>query len=132
MASEECFGRRQECGSDSGGIPLFTEGFSILVHRVQDLLYIGSQIEGRGQRKLPDGQPEQPKIIVGEDSPSEEQRTHLEELRGTLSKWAPYLNLNSPTVTFPGTNIVCPRLEEPMAVLETQDGWIPGPEIPKN
>jgi hypothetical protein len=98
----------------AGGLPLFTEGFSILAHRTQDLLDFD------------------PETTDEEDRPTTEQLTALMTLRRILSKWAPYIDLNCPTTTFPGSDIAAPKTDEPSVSLTAENGWIAGPQLPTN
>jgi|SRR5271165_1492293 len=100
-------------GVPPGGIPLFTEGFSLLIHRVRELLDLD------------------PATVTDEQRLTVEQVEKLQILKRTLNKWAPYLNLNRPTVTFFGNDITAPRTTESPVVPTEADGWIRGPKPPK-
>ena len=97
----------------TGRIPLFTEGFSLLIHRVRDLLDIDPDLVMEGQR------------------PDSEQVAQLKDLWRTLSKWAPHLDLNCPTVTFLGNDVTAPKTAETQLVPSAADGWIRGPNPPR-
>jgi len=93
-----------------GGIPLFTEGFSLLIHRVRELLDLATE------------------HLSQEAHPSEDEMAQLKELKRTLNRWAPYLELNCPTVTFWGDDITNPQTTQTSIDPRTTEGWIPGPE----
>lgn len=95
-----------------GRIPLFTEGFSLLIHRVGELLDLN------------------PQLVDNEHRPEPDQIEQLKDLKRTLSMWAPYLHLNSPTVTFPGYDVTAPSITASPNVSEDADGWIQGPQPP--
>lgn len=90
-----------------GGIPLFTEGFSLLIHRVRELLDLDSE------------------QVSKDDCLSKEQVAKLRDLKRILNKWAPYVQLNSPTVTFSGHDITAPKTVEVPIIPTTTEGWIP-------
>jgi len=98
----------------TGRIPLFTEGFSLLIHRVRDLLDID------------------PELVVEDHRPSSEQIAKLKELWKTLGRWAPHLDLNCPTVTFFGNDVTAPKMTETQLVPTAADGWIRSPNPPKS
>ena len=75
-----------------GSLPLYTEGFSLLSNRVRQLLE-DNENDAPAERTL-DG----------------ESLAKLRSLRKILAKWAPYIQMASPTLTFPGENLAAPRL----------------------
>ncbi|MBV8176469.1 MAG: hypothetical protein JO151_18155, partial [Verrucomicrobia bacterium] len=97
-----------------GAMPLFTEGFSLLIHRLRELLDLDLELTDEDRR------------------PSPAHIAKLKELWQTLSRWAPYVNLNSPTVTFFGNDIAAPKADETPVVPTMKDGWIRGPTIPND
>jgi hypothetical protein len=92
-----------------GRLPLFTEGFSLLIHRVGELLSVP------------------PDSVKVEERVTSDQKKDLITLKRTLDKWAPYVNLNSPTITFPGQDITAPKEGESPISPTSDAGWIPGP-----
>jgi hypothetical protein len=97
----------------AGRLPLYTEGLSLLIHRVRELLDLDLELVDEDHR------------------PSDDQLENLKELKRTLNKWAPYIDLNSPTVTFCGSDVVAPRTAAAAVIPSASDGWIQGPEPPK-
>lgn len=98
----------------AGGLPFFTEGFSLLMHRVRELIDLD------------------PKKSPPDQHPTNEQIERLKDLRRTLSKWAPFLDLNSPTITFRGNDVTAPSENEKPIAPGPDDGWIKaGAEPPK-
>ena len=95
-----------------GRIPLFTEGFSLLIHRVAELLDLDLELLEEDRR------------------PETEQIARLKDLKRTLNKWAPYVDLNSPTVTFFGNDVTAPSTTGTPVVPTVDDGWIQGPTPP--
>jgi hypothetical protein len=93
-----------------GGLPLFAEGFSILLHRVKELTELDEREASSDQL------------------PGQKEIEQLKDLRRTLLKWAPFLNLNSPTVTFRGNNVTAPKENEDLVNPRVADGWFIGPE----
>jgi hypothetical protein len=94
-----------------GALPLFSDGFSLLIHRTKELT-----------RPLePDVPPDR--------QPDELDIEKLKALLHKLLKWAPFINVNSPTVTFRGNDLVAPRENETPTVPKVQDGWIAASEV---
>jgi hypothetical protein len=95
-----------------GAMPLFTEGFSLLSHRLNEVVNYDME------------------TIPSERRPTHEQYTGLKKLWSILTKWAPYVNLNCPTITFPGNDIAAPTSGEDEVLLSPDLGWIEGPKVP--
>ena len=94
-----------------GNLPLFTEGFSLLMHRVSELI--------------------DPRSMAGaEHRPSPDTVEKLKELMRVLRRWAPYVDLNRPTLTFRGDNLTAPTESVTPMNLTAADGWIQGPDPP--
>jgi len=95
-----------------GAVPLFTEGFSLLIHRLRELIDLDDEEPPPPTQRLEEGQIEK-----------------LKELMRAVSRWAPFLNLNSPTVTFRGDDLAAPDGKENRATPAVTEGWtsIPGP-----
>lgn len=91
----------------AGALPLFTEGFSLLVHRLREL------------RNL---EPDAP----AERLPDAAELEKLRILMRTLSKWALHINLNCPTLTFKGINPAVPSRSAELAAPAASDGWKAG------
>jgi hypothetical protein len=89
-----------------GALPLFTEGFSVLIHRIRDMV---------DQETLDSLHPDQ--------RPVRFQIKRLDNLMHALNKWAPFLNLISPTVTFRGADLTAPD--------GLENGAIPKPAKPE-
>jgi hypothetical protein len=113
-----------------GGLPLFAEGFSMLLHRIKDLIDLNEgdappddpPSDAAASDDTPSGEapPEQP--------PGADETKKLSDLQRTLDKWAPFLNVNSPTVTFRGNDITAPKENEESVAPTAAEGWISGPE----
>ena len=95
-----------------GAMPLFTEGFSLMLHRLNEVINCDM------------------KAIPPERQPTQEQYTELKKLWSILTRWAPYVNLNSPTLTFPGLDLAAPKTREGEISLTSAQGWIEGPKVP--
>jgi hypothetical protein len=67
-----------------------------------------------------------------EQVPTPEQVERIRSLRSTLLKWAPFVNINSPTLTFRGNDITAPKEEESPIIPNPLDGWIAGPPPPSS
>jgi len=74
-----------------GRMPLLTEGFSLLLRRVRNLLEL-----------------EEKRPIF----PAAAAIDKLQTPKQNLDRWAPYLDLNAPTLTFPGSDPRTPALSE--------------------
>jgi hypothetical protein len=98
----------------AGGLPLFSDGFSLLAHRVKELIDV------------------HPEGLPPEQVPTPEQVERIRSLRSTLLKWAPFVNINSPTLTFRGNDITAPKEEESPIIPNPLDGWIAGPPPPSS
>ena len=96
-------------GIRPGSIPLFTEGFSLLTHGVRELLNLNS------------------KSIAPEQRPSIDDLEKVKLLKQHLDKWAPYIELNCPTTSFFGSNVLRPTLEEVVFDFPDSAGWKLGP-----
>ena len=87
-----------------GALPLYTDGFSLWMNRLRELL----DDDGGG---------------LDETTVSK-----LRSLKRTLGKWDRYVDLTSPTVTFPGADASSPQLS-PMpsagAEPDPSQGWLP-------
>jgi hypothetical protein len=89
-----------------GRLPLFTEGFSLLINRLRELL--GLDLD----------------LIEKDHRPGADQLAKLKDLNLTLHKWAPYIDLQSPTVTFCGTDLAAPRTADEAVEPSESTGWI--------
>jgi hypothetical protein len=94
----------------AGGLPLFSDGFSLLLHRVKELI----DLDPEG---LPDTAIPTPTQLGG-----------LKNLLRTLLKWAPFVNINSPTLTFRSNDITAPKENENPRSPNVSEGWslVPG------
>jgi hypothetical protein len=94
----------------AGGLPLFTDGFSMLLHRVKELVELDAS------------------EIPPDQRPGPKETEQLNDLLRTLMKWAPFVNVNSPTLTFRGNDLTAPKESEAPLTPKLSDGWILGPE----
>ena len=115
IISAESAARRQEYevsashlnAIPAGTLPLFTEGFSLLVHRLRELRNLEPDAPAKGARSAAE---------LGK----------LKILMRTLSKWALHINLNCPTLTFKGINPAAPSRSAELAAPAASDGWKAG------
>ena len=92
-----------------GTLPVFTEGFSLLVQRLRELIDL--------EPDVPD-----------EKRPGAEDVKKLKSLLRTISRWAFHLDLTRPTVTFPGPDLTRPD-SSASADLSGDNGWIRIPQM---
>lgn len=92
-------------GIPSGGLPLFTEGFSILGNRARELADLERE-------------------DITREEIQESQLKDLKLLLRRLNNWAPYIRLNSPTLTFRGSDIAAPSEAEAQVLPSERDGWL--------
>lgn len=108
-AGEFQFAAQLIAGIPQGSMPLFTEGFSLLIHRVRELLDLDAE------------------SVAAEQRPFASDVAKLKMLKRKLGKWAPYIDLNCPTVTFFGKDVMSPTSEESSVTPSESAGWIRGP-----
>lgn len=88
----------------AGTLPVFTEGFSLLVQRLSELIDLDAEAPAEGR-------------------PGAEDIEKLKGLRRAISRWAFHLDLNQPTLTFSGPDVTRPDASA-LADLSSDKAWI--------